>query len=66
MTHYLTDVLETRTPPYYKVHISISVILLSHIPSPLSRMQREGIWPNMFRVHIAEECMMLHISSVRE
>ena len=37
----------------------------SLVPSPLSRMQREGVWTNVYRTRVAEECMS-HISSVRE
>ena len=27
--HYLSDELETRAPPYYKVHISVSAIIVT-------------------------------------
>ena len=27
--HYLADGLETRAPPYYKVHISVSAIIVT-------------------------------------
>ena len=43
-----------------------SYCLISLMPSPLSCTRREGVWTNVYRTRVAEECMMSRISGVRE
>ena len=62
--HYLSDGLETRAPPYDKVHTSVSAIIITNRKYREQGEAREAILETIAMVKLATELASVGASTV--